>query len=152
MIDTQINLFDPTVSQDEVDRLFRKLKDTRLPEYPIVPDSADNDDYGAPLDWARRLKEYWETQYDWTKTQEEICSWHYFKTRIEGIDIHFVHEKAAASPSSTAKPIPLLLVYGWPGSFYEFSRVTGRSPARPRPTRGRPSTSRYRTRRASSTR
>ncbi|KAK0661746.1 putative epoxide hydrolase [Lasiodiplodia hormozganensis] len=125
MIDTQINPFDPTVSQDEVNRLFRKLKDTRLPEYPIVPDSADNDDYGAPLDWARRLKEYWETQYDWTKAQEEICSWHHFKTRIEGIDIHFVHEKAAASPSSSAKPIPLLLVHGWPGSFYEFSRVIG---------------------------
>lgn len=117
-VDTSINPFDPTVSQDEVDRLFRKLKDTRLPQYPIVPDSADNDDYGAPLDWARRLKEYWETDYDWSKAQAEINSWHHFKTHIEGIDVHFVHEKASSKNS-----IPLLLIHGWPGSFYEFSRV-----------------------------
>ncbi|KAK7730162.1 hypothetical protein SLS57_001823 [Botryosphaeria dothidea] len=119
----QIKPFNPTVPQEEVDRLFRKLKDTRLPQYPIVPDSADNDDYGAPLDWARRLKEYWETRYDWNKVQKEISSWHHFKTHIEGIDIHFVHEKGTSSPSSSTKPIPLLLVHGWPGSFYEFSRV-----------------------------
>lgn len=122
-VDTEIKPFNPTVPQEEVDRLFRKLKDTRLPQYPIVPDSADNDDYGAPLDWARRLKEYWETRYDWNKVQKEISSWHHFKTHIEGIDIHFVHEKGTSSPSSSTKPIPLLLVHGWPGSFYEFSRV-----------------------------
>ncbi|GME59877.1 Epoxide hydrolase-like protein [Neofusicoccum parvum] len=119
-INTEIKPFDPTVPQDDVDRLFRKLADTRLPQHPIVPDSADNDDYGAPLDWARRLKEYWESEYDWSKAQKEISSWHHFTTHIEGIDLHFIHEKAAPSSS---KPIPLLLVHGWPGSFYEFSRV-----------------------------
>ncbi|KAL0260397.1 hypothetical protein SLS55_004083 [Diplodia seriata] len=124
MIDTVIKPFDPTVSQDEVDRLFRKLKDSRLPPYPIVPDSADNDDYGASLDWARRLKDFWETKYDWSKAQEEIKGWHHFTTRIEGIDVHFIHEKAVTPLSSpSSKPIPLLLIHGWPGSFYEFSCV-----------------------------
>jgi hypothetical protein len=40
-----IKSFDPTIPQDEVDRLFRKLKDTRLPEIPVVPDAGD--DYGG---------------------------------------------------------------------------------------------------------
>lgn len=121
IVDTEIKSFNPRVPSEKVNRLFRKLKDTHLPQYPIVPDSADNDDYGAPLDWAYRLKNYWETRYDWNIAQKEISSWHHFKTHIEGIDLHFIHEKAASS--SSKKPIPLLLVHGWPGSFYEFSRI-----------------------------
>ena len=40
----EIKPFDPTIPKEEVDRLFRKLKDTRLPEKPIVPDA--DWDYG----------------------------------------------------------------------------------------------------------
>jgi len=39
-----ITPFDPTIPQEEVDRLFRKLADTRLPEISVVPDAGD--DYG----------------------------------------------------------------------------------------------------------
>jgi hypothetical protein len=42
---SDIKPFDPTIPQEEVDRLFRKLKDTRLPETPVVPDAGD--DYGG---------------------------------------------------------------------------------------------------------
>lgn len=41
---SDINSFDPMIPQEEVSRLFRKLRDTRLPEFPIVPDAKD--DYG----------------------------------------------------------------------------------------------------------
>jgi hypothetical protein len=41
---TDIKPFDPTIPKDDVDRLFRKLADTRLPEIPVVPDAGD--DYG----------------------------------------------------------------------------------------------------------
>ena len=41
---SDIKPFDPTIPQEEVERLFRKLKDTRLPEIPVVPDAGD--DYG----------------------------------------------------------------------------------------------------------
>ena len=37
--------FDPKIPKDEVDRLFRKLKDTRLPEEPNVPNAGW--DYGT---------------------------------------------------------------------------------------------------------
>lgn len=42
---SEITPFDPTIPQEEVDRLFRKLADTRLPEIPVVPDAED--DYGS---------------------------------------------------------------------------------------------------------
>jgi hypothetical protein len=43
----QITSFDPNIPKEEVDRLFRKLADTRLPQIPVVPDAGD--DYGTLL-------------------------------------------------------------------------------------------------------
>ena len=41
---SQITPFNPQIPDEEVQRLFRKLGDTRLPEQPIVPDAGW--DYG----------------------------------------------------------------------------------------------------------
>ena len=43
----KITPFDPNIPQDEVNRLFRKLADTRLPQTPVVPDAGE--DYGNRL-------------------------------------------------------------------------------------------------------
>lgn len=43
----KITPFDPNIPKEEVDRLFRKLADTRLPEIPVVPDAGD--EYGRSL-------------------------------------------------------------------------------------------------------
>ncbi|KAF2083691.1 alpha/beta-hydrolase [Saccharata proteae CBS 121410] len=117
----EIKPFDPigSISNDEVERMYRKLRDTRLPTSPIVPDAGE--DYGAPLDWAHRLYNLWANEYDWNVAAKEISSWHHYKTTLENLDIHFLHERADVSKDT--KAIPLLLVHGWPGSFYEFSRV-----------------------------
>jgi hypothetical protein len=40
-------------------------------------------------------------------------------TELEGVHLHFIHQRA--KPAKDA--IPLLLIHGWPGSFYEFSEV-----------------------------
>ena len=37
---------------------------------------------------------------------------------IDGINLHFVHQK-----SSRPDAVPLVIVHGWPGTFYEFDRV-----------------------------
>ncbi|XP_023369665.1 epoxide hydrolase 1, partial [Otolemur garnettii] len=39
-----------------------------------------------------------------------------------GLDIHFIHVKPPQLPSSCS-PKPLLMVHGWPGSFYEFYKI-----------------------------
>jgi hypothetical protein len=46
---SNIKPFDPRIPQEEVSRLFRKLRDTRLPEFPIVPDAKDDYGSSAPL-------------------------------------------------------------------------------------------------------
>lgn len=40
---------------------------------------------------------------------------HHYTAHIEGLDVHFIHEKSSAKDA-----IPLLLLHGWPGSFLEF--------------------------------
>ncbi|KAJ9669704.1 hypothetical protein H2201_000088 [Coniosporium apollinis] len=119
---SQIEPFNPAVPQDEVDRLWRKLRDTRLPKDPIVPDAGE--DYGPSIEWIHKLYNIWVNDYSWATAAETINSWHHYTTELEGLRIHFVHERA--DTASSAKPaIPLLLVHGWPGSFYEFSRIIG---------------------------
>lgn len=39
-----------------------------------------------------------------------------------GLDIHFIHVKPPQPPSGCT-PKPLLMVHGWPGSFYEFYKI-----------------------------
>lgn len=39
-----------------------------------------------------------------------------------GLDIHFVHVKPPQLPPGRT-PKPLLMVHGWPGSFYEFYKI-----------------------------
>jgi epoxide hydrolase len=41
-----------------------------------------------------------------------------FVTRIDGVDIHFIHQR---SPHPAARP--LLITHGWPGSVVEFQKV-----------------------------
>ncbi|KAF2640141.1 alpha/beta-hydrolase [Massarina eburnea CBS 473.64] len=113
-----IKAFDPSIPQIEVDRLFRKLGDTRLPKSPIVPDAGD--DYGPSLEWVGRLYNYWLHEFDWASSQKAISEWKHFTTEIEELKVHFIHEKARVRKE---KAIPLLLVHGWPGTFFEFQNV-----------------------------
>lgn len=39
-----------------------------------------------------------------------------------GLDIHFIHVKPPQL-SAGRTPKPLLMVHGWPGSFYEFYKI-----------------------------
>jgi len=102
----------------EVDRYYRKIRDTRVPTKDIVPNAGN--DYGFTTEWATDLYETWTNNYDWREEERNINRWPHFTTELEGLDIHFIH---ARSSSSTA--FPLLMVHGWPGSFHEFDQVIG---------------------------
>ena len=43
-----------------------------------------------------------------------------FTTSIDGIDFHFVHQR-----SSRSDAIPLVFIHGWPGSFWEVTKIIG---------------------------
>ncbi|KAF1979547.1 alpha/beta-hydrolase [Bimuria novae-zelandiae CBS 107.79] len=98
---SEIKPFDPSVPQDEVDRLFRKLKDTRLPQIPVVPDA--DDDYGQFLN-----------DFSWPDAQKQISKWYHYTTEIENLKVYFIHEKAR--PSGSDQPSFDLVVPSLPGS------------------------------------
>ena len=115
----EIKPFDITISDEEVDRYYRKIRDTRPPTQDIVPNAEkDTKDYGFTTKWATDLYNLWANGYDWRKEEKKIKQWPHFTTEIEGFNIHFIHQK-----SKNPKAIPLLMCHGWPGSFYEFSQV-----------------------------
>ena len=57
MPEKDIEPFKVDISKDEVDRLQRKLNDTRIPPKPIVPDAEDK--YGPRYEWGKSLFEAW---------------------------------------------------------------------------------------------
>ena len=72
---------------------------------------------GPSLEWIKKLYDYWLNTFSWSSAQDKISAWHHYTTSIENLTIHFVHEKARVRGDEA---IPLLLVHGWPGTFYEW--------------------------------
>lgn len=77
-------------------------------------------DYGTNLAYLKGLTEYWRDTYDWRLKERRLNRFDQFKTRIDGLDIHFIHHR---SQSPNARP--LLLLNGWPSSIVEYTRVIG---------------------------
>lgn len=115
---TGIQPFKVDIPKEEVERLKRKLKDTRLPPKEIVPNAGTK--YGPTYKWAKDLHEAWINDFDWYPIQDQINSAPHFITHVEDVKIHFVHAR-----SKREDAIPLIMVHGWPGSFYEFNQVWG---------------------------
>jgi len=77
-------------------------------------------EYGTNLAYLRELVTYWRTQFDWRAQERKLNQLPQYKTTIDGIDIHFVHQR-----SSQTNAMPLVMIHGWPGSFFEFTKVIG---------------------------
>lgn len=77
-------------------------------------------DQGVELGYLKELVAYWKDTYDWRKHERALNALPQFVTTIDGVDIHFVHVR-----SKEKRALPLVLVHGWPGSFYEFYKIVG---------------------------
>ena len=106
-----IKPFKVEISEENLQNIYSKVKNYQWHE---MPDDGGWD-YGTNLDYMKSFSKYWVEKYDWKKTEEKINKYKNFKSNIEGIDIHFIHEKGSGS-----NPKPLLLSHGWPGSIVEF--------------------------------
>lgn len=114
--DSSIQPFRVEISDAELGGLRQRLADTRWPE----PLPGRGWDRGVPVDYLRRLADYWREGFDWRAQEARINSYPQFTTTIDGQTIHFLHVR---SPQADATP--LLLLHGWPGSFVEFLDVIG---------------------------
>jgi len=109
-----IKPFKVEISEENLQNIYSKVKNYQWHE---MPDDGGWD-YGTNLDYMKSFSKYWVEKYDWKKTEEKINKFKNFKSNIEGIDIHFIHEKGSGS-----NPKPLLLSHGWPGSIVEFLHI-----------------------------
>ncbi len=111
-----IEPFEIHVPEEDLADLRDRLRRTRWPE----PATAAGWAQGPPLDEVRDLCRYWAEEYDWRATEARLNARPQFRTRIDGLGVHFVHVR---SPRPDA--VPLLMTHGWPGSIVEFDKVIG---------------------------
>jgi len=77
-------------------------------------------DYGTNLAYLKALVEYWRDKYNWRTEENRLNAFDQFKTTIDGVDIHFIHQR-----SKNPNAMPLLLLNGWPSSIVEYEKVIG---------------------------
>ena len=98
--------------------LIQEIKD-KVKKYPWHEMPSEGGwEYGTNLDYMKEISNYWVNDFDWNKHQEEINKFSNFISKVEEIDIHFIHEKGSGT-----NPTPLLLMHGWPGSIVEFIHI-----------------------------
>jgi pimeloyl-ACP methyl ester carboxylesterase len=96
--------------------LRRRVAATRWPTKELVEDRSQ----GVQLATLRELARYWSTEYDWRKAEARLNSYPQFVTKIDGVDIHFIHVK-----SRHPNAMPLIMTHGWPGSVIELLETVG---------------------------
>ncbi|XP_055672234.1 epoxide hydrolase 1-like isoform X2 [Falco peregrinus] len=116
--DESIRPFKIETSDKEIEDLHRRLEQARYT--PQLEGAAFH--YGFNSSYLQKVVAYWRNQFDWRKQVEILNKYPHFRTTIEGIDIHFIHVKPSYVPHGRAVQ-PLLMVHGWPGSFYEFYKI-----------------------------
>jgi len=112
----KISPFTIDIPQAQLDDLHDRLRNTNWPH------DYGNDDwqYGTNTAYLRDLVDYWINEHDWRAAEAEINSHNHFKTDIDGMPIHFIHEKGKGP-----EPIPLILSHGWPWCFWDLREVIG---------------------------
>jgi epoxide hydrolase len=110
----EITPFRIDVPDAVLDDLKERLARTRWPEAETVDDWSQ----GIPLAYTRALAGYWADGYDWRSREAALNRFDQFRTEIDGLDIHFIHQR---SPHDDA--LPLVISHGWPGSVVEFHKV-----------------------------
>ncbi|MBK8972339.1 MAG: epoxide hydrolase [Hahellaceae bacterium] len=109
-----IRPFKLAIPGSELEDLCERLGKTRWPDNETVGDWSQ----GVPLSYMKVLCQYWSNTYDWRRCERLLNSYAQFITRIDDLDIHFLHVK-----SSVQHARPLLLTHGWPGSIVELLKV-----------------------------
>lgn len=111
-----ITPFTLAIAEETLADLRSRLARTRWPERETVADWSQ----GVPLASIQSLCDYWARDYDWRRCEARLNALGQYRTRIDGLSIHFLHVR-----SKNPDAAPLILSHGWPGSVVEFLDVIG---------------------------
>ena len=112
--DTAIRPFRVNIPEKELVELRKRIAAARWPSKELVGDRSQ----GVQLATLKALAHYWATDYDWRKAEAKLNSYPQFVTKIDGVDIHFIHVK-----SKHPNALPMIITHGWPGSVIELLDV-----------------------------
>jgi pimeloyl-ACP methyl ester carboxylesterase len=105
------------VGEEVLDDLRLRLRETRWTHV----DGAPSWELGTHPAYLRQLVTYWRVGYDFRAREAELNALPQFKAQVDDASLHFVHLRGRG-----LHPTPLLLLHGWPDSFYRFSKVMRR--------------------------
>lgn len=106
--------FQIQIPRETLDDLRHRLARTRWPDEV----TGAGWDYGTNLAYLKELTEYWQTGFDWRKQEAAINRFPQFLAEVDGVTLHFIHVR-----SKEPKALPLILLHGWPGSFYQMTKL-----------------------------
>lgn len=112
----EIRPFHVRVPDRDLADLEQRLASTRWPTPELVSDRSQ----GVQLETLREIVRFWSAEHDWRQAEAKLNALPQFVTRIDGVDIHFIHVR---SPHEDA--LPMIVTHGWPGSVIEMLGVVG---------------------------
>ncbi|XP_072946312.1 juvenile hormone epoxide hydrolase-like [Epargyreus clarus] len=113
--DTTIRPYNIEFSEEIVNDLKERLLHRR--PFPTPVEGAGFT-YGFNTHFLTRVLDYWQNKYDFKHRATFLNKYNHYITKIQGLDIHFMHVQPDIS--TNAKVVPILLLHGWPGSIREF--------------------------------
>jgi hypothetical protein len=94
--------FRVSVPESQLTDLRQRLSHVRWPDAGTTADWSQ----GVPLAKAQALVTQWRDRYDWRKVESRLNSLPQFRTRVDGLGIHFIHVR-----SKHANALPVILRY-----------------------------------------
>uniref|UniRef100_A0A0N4WI06 Epoxide hydrolase n=1 Tax=Haemonchus placei TaxID=6290 RepID=A0A0N4WI06_HAEPC len=81
------------------------------------------DEHSLSMDWHSFMKNLSEvmSSFDWKQHQHFLNTFKQYRTEIEGLPIHFL--RISLPKESTKDTVPLLMLHGFPGSYWDFFKV-----------------------------
>jgi epoxide hydrolase len=104
-----------SVPTRDLDDLRERLARTRF-----APALSEDWTHGTPPGYLAELVEYWRTKFDWAAAEAKLNELAQFTATVQDAELHFVHVEGKGP-----NPLPLLFSHGWPGSFWEVSKIIG---------------------------
>ncbi|KAB8145912.1 epoxide hydrolase [Chloroflexia bacterium SDU3-3] len=106
-----------SISEADLTDLHERLARTRW----IEAAEEDGWTYGIDRAYLQELARHWQQGYDWRQHEAGLNRLPQFRAEVGGVGIHFIHQRG-----SGPNPTPLLLLHGFPDSFYRYHKVIDR--------------------------
>ena len=102
------------IAKEVLDDLKYRLDHVRWPDQ--LKDSGW--ERGTEIGYLQSLVSYWRDHFDWRAQEQELNRYSQFHCNVDGIDVHFVHERGKGS-----NPMPIILTHGWPDCFIRYKKI-----------------------------